>query len=119
MSSAVVAVAFGHDLEHHNFAVDVINHDSFVWQLPIKCLLFRYQRAFSTLFVQYFAVGMIRHNAMITAVHLGRKGLTAAPVLFLSSDLAGVHAVENREHNPLLDQHLTPVLFLDRQSTVT
>ena len=71
VSSAAVTVAFGHDLEDLDFPVDVFNQYPLACQLTVQRLLFLRQRSVLTLFVQYFTVGMIRRNALVTTVHLG------------------------------------------------
>ena len=70
MSPSSVSVAFGHDFEHLDFAVDVFNDNPFPCQSPVKRLLFFGERVVFAFFVRYFAVGVVRRNALITAVRL-------------------------------------------------
>ena len=70
VSSSSVSVAFSDDLEHLDFAVDVFDHNPFACQSAVKRLLLLCQRVVFAFFVRYFAVGMVRRNALITTVRL-------------------------------------------------
>ena len=70
VSSSSVSVSFGDDFEHLDFSVDVFDDDSLTCQSAVKRLLLLRQRVVFALFVRYFAVGVVRRNALITTVRL-------------------------------------------------